>query len=71
MERPRLVEHTWVSEATRGVESMVSVTFQPRNGQTELVLRHSGVPDDEMGRRHEEGWGWVLSMLAERFKANR
>ena len=70
IERPRLVEHTWVSEATRGVESIVSVTFQPRDGQTEIVLRHSGVPDDEMGRRHEEGWGWVLSMLAEQFKAN-
>ena len=71
MERPRLVEHTWVSEATRGVETIVSVTFQARNGQTEVVLRHSGVPDDEMGRQHEQGWGWVLSMLGERFKANR
>jgi hypothetical protein len=30
-------------------------------------LRHAGVPDDEMGRRHKDGWTWVLSMLAERF----
>ncbi len=43
LERPRVVEHTWVSEATRGVESIVSVTFQARDGQTEVVLRHSGV----------------------------
>jgi len=71
MERPRLVEHTWVSEGTRGVESIVSVTFQPRDGHTEVALRHSGVPDHEMGRQHEEGWGWVLSMLGEQFKANR
>jgi uncharacterized protein YndB with AHSA1/START domain len=71
MERPRLLEHTWVSEATCGVESIVTVTFQRRDGQTEVTLRHSGVPDDEMGRQHEAGWDWVLSMLAERFKANR
>jgi uncharacterized protein YndB with AHSA1/START domain len=67
IERPRRVEYTWVSEATQGVETVVAVTFEPRGEQTEVTLRHSGVPDDEMGRRHEEGWTWVLSMLAERF----
>jgi uncharacterized protein YndB with AHSA1/START domain len=67
IERPRKVEYTWVSEATQGIESVVAVTFEQRGDQTEVTLRHSGVPDDEMGRRHEEGWTWVLSMLAERF----
>jgi hypothetical protein len=56
-----------VSEGTQGVESIVGVTFEPRGDQTEVTLRHSGVPDDEMGRRHQEGWAWVLSKLAERF----
>jgi hypothetical protein len=32
-----------------------------------ITLHHSGVPDDEMGHQHKEGWTWVLSMLAERF----
>jgi len=32
-----------------------------------VTLRHSGAPDDELGRQHNEGWTWVLSMLAERF----
>jgi uncharacterized protein YndB with AHSA1/START domain len=67
--RPHLVEHTWVSEATKGLESVVAVTFEPHGDQTEVTLRHSGIPDDELGRRHEEGWTWVLSMLAERFVA--
>jgi len=67
IERPRKVEYTWVSEATQGVESIVAVTFEPRGDQTEVTLRHSGVPDDEMGRKHEAGWTWVLSMLGERF----
>jgi uncharacterized protein YndB with AHSA1/START domain len=65
IERPHKVEYTWVSEGTQGVESVVTVTFEPRVDQTEVTLRHSGVPDDEMGRRHKEGWTWVLSMLAE------
>lgn len=67
IDRPSRVEYTWVSEATRGVESVVLVTLESRGEQTELVLRHSGVPDDEMGRRHQEGWTWTISMLAERF----
>jgi uncharacterized protein YndB with AHSA1/START domain len=67
IERSNKVEYTWVSEATQGVESIVSVTFEPRGGETEITLRHSGVPDDEMGRRHREGWTWILSALADRF----
>jgi len=71
IDRPRLVEYTWMSEATKGVESVVTITFEPRTDQTEVCLRHSGVPDDEMGRQHQEGWTWVLSMLAERFGSTR
>jgi len=67
IERPHRVEYTWVSEATKGVESVVDVTFEPRGDQCEVTLRHSGIPDDKMGRQHQEGWTWVLSMLAERF----
>ncbi len=76
IERPRKVEYTWVSEATQGVESVVAVAFAPRGDQTEVTLRHSdvpdvNVPDDEMGRRHQEGWTWVLSMLEERFASRQ
>lgn len=69
IERPRIVEFTWVSEATKGVESIVAVTFEPLGEETEVTLRHTGVPDDETGRKHKEGWSWVLSMLAEQFAA--
>jgi uncharacterized protein YndB with AHSA1/START domain len=71
IERPHKVEHTWMSEGTQGVESVVTVTFESRGDQTEATLRHSGVPDDEMGRKHQEGWTWVLSMLEERFASGR
>ena len=67
IERPRRVEHAWVSEATQGLETIVTVTFEPQGEQTNVTLTHSGVPDDEMGRRHKDGWTFVLSSLAECF----
>jgi uncharacterized protein YndB with AHSA1/START domain len=67
IDRPHSVQYTWVSEATKGLESIVSVTFQRNGAGTEVTLRHTGIPDDELGRRHKDGWGWVLSMLADRF----
>jgi uncharacterized protein YndB with AHSA1/START domain len=67
IECPHQVEYTWVSEATKGVESVVAVTFESQGDQTEVTLCHAGIPDDELGRQHKDGWTWVLSMLAERF----
>jgi Activator of Hsp90 ATPase homolog 1-like protein len=66
VDRPRSIELTWVFEATKGVEPVVPFTLVPKGNHTEVTLRHSGVPDDETGRRHEEGWTWDLSILAER-----
>ena len=67
IDRPHSLEHTWVSEATKGLESIVSVTFRPSGAATEVTLRQTGIPDDELGRRHKDGWGSVLSKLADRF----
>jgi hypothetical protein len=60
-----------MAEATKGAESIVTVTMEPRGDQTEVTLRHSGVPDDEMGRQHKDGWPWVLSALAETLASHR
>lgn len=71
MERPRVVEFTWMSEGTKGAESLVTVALEPRGDQTEVTLRHAGVPDDELGRQHKEGWTWILSALADALAARR
>lgn len=71
IDRPHAVQHTWVSEATKGLESVVSVTFQGIGATTEVTLRQTGIPDDELGRRHKEGWGWVLSKLCDRFGSSQ
>jgi uncharacterized protein YndB with AHSA1/START domain len=71
MERPSRIEHTWVSEATRGFESRVALRFEPEGDGTLVTLRHSNLPDDEMGHRHRDGWEFVLSAIEHRFKTRR
>jgi hypothetical protein len=56
-----------MSEGTRGLESVITLTFDPDGNSTRVTLRHAGVPDDEFGRQHSEGWAWVLGMLEEAF----
>ena len=63
---PRLLEFTWMSEATHGLESRVTIELTPSDGGTDLVLTHSGLPDDEMGRGHEEGWKTITGVLADK-----
>jgi uncharacterized protein YndB with AHSA1/START domain len=71
LEKPRVIEHTWMSEATRGIESTVTVTLEPKGDDTLLTLRHSNLPDDDMGRQHEEGWKFVTGALADGFASKR
>ena len=65
LERGKLAEHTWVCEATKGLESIVTTTFEARDGGTFVKVVHAGFPDDEAGRAQDMGWKWVLGALAE------
>ena len=71
VERPRLLEFAWMSEATRGLESRVTIEITPSRDATDLVLTHTGLPDDEMGRGHEDGWKHFTGILAEKIKGLR
>lgn len=71
VDRPSKVQYTWMSLHTRGLESLVTVTFQKKVEDTLLTLRHENLPDDEYGRGHEKGWGYFVSRFAERFPRNR
>jgi uncharacterized protein YndB with AHSA1/START domain len=71
LDRPHRIEHTWMSEATKGAESIVTISMEPRGDETNVTLHHAGVPDDEMGRRHQEGWSFILSAFAESLASRR
>lgn len=65
IDRPRRVQYTWVSEGTKGLESVVNLAFDPRGDHTKVTLRHTGIPDDELGRQHQQGWTAILGTLAD------
>jgi uncharacterized protein YndB with AHSA1/START domain len=65
LEHPRHIVHTWVSEATRGLETRVSLLFTAEGAQTLVTLQHAGVPDDAFGRQHVQGWEYVLGALTQ------
>jgi uncharacterized protein YndB with AHSA1/START domain len=71
VERPGLVQHTWVSPNTLGQESMVTVTFRKQEDISVMTLVHSALPDTDGGRSHEKGWNYFLSIFAEQCPAGK
>ncbi len=69
IERPRLVEQTWMSEGTHGLESIVTFSIEPRGRGCEVTIRHTGLPDDKERRGHEEGWTSLLEAIAREVEA--
>ena len=63
LEKPRLLEMTWVSEATQGMESIVRVELKPQGSGTDLTLTHSNLPDEKSRKDHERGWTSIVASL--------
>jgi uncharacterized protein YndB with AHSA1/START domain len=68
-ERGVLLQHTWMSPSTLGEESLVTVTFKKKGGDTVMTLVHSNLPDAEVARSHERGWNYFLGLFSDQFVA--
>lgn len=64
LEKPRVIEFTWMSEGTEGRETVVTIELVARDGGTQLTLNHAGVPDTELGRGHQQGWTAIVAEFA-------
>lgn len=66
LEKNRLVELTWVTSATEGFETVVTVELAPRESRTLLTLTHAGFPNEQLCTRHAEAWKVVLANQEEK-----
>jgi uncharacterized protein YndB with AHSA1/START domain len=64
IEPPRLVEQTWMSESTHGLESVVTFSIEPAGRGSTVTIRHTGLPNEKEVRNHKEGWTGLLDALA-------
>jgi hypothetical protein len=62
LERPRELAFTWRAEWLPG-GSVVTVELVPVDGGTDVVLRHTGLPDDKAAADHTEGWTSILTQM--------
>ena len=60
IERPGRLRFTWISPATHGAETIVTVTFEAVEDGTRLTLVHVDLPDASAAARHERGWHSIL-----------
>jgi uncharacterized protein YndB with AHSA1/START domain len=73
VEPPARLVYTWRWEtgpAADGSESLVSVEFNARGSQTELVLTHSNFPDSHGPAPYEMGWQGGLDKFETLFEGS-
>ena len=61
-----LLEFTWLSQGTLGMESIVRVDFEAAGDGTKVTLTHRGLPDEKNKTEHEGGWTEILQWLEDR-----
>lgn len=64
IDAPLLLVFTWISAATDRLPTTVTVEFHERQGGTEVVLTHRGLPPGKVAS-HEKGWGDIVRKMGE------
>ncbi len=73
IEEPHLIEYTWMSQWTDGLESVIRVElreFEDDKQFTKVTLRQSGLPDNRHGYEHKNAWIRILGEMGARLWGN-
>lgn len=72
VERPHLLEFSWISKHTERKRSVVTVELKAAGADaTDLTLTHRLLPNAEARAKHTGGWNMALDKLVERYVAAR
>jgi uncharacterized protein YndB with AHSA1/START domain len=71
VEKNHRLRYGWMSPFTNGLESFVTVTFEAKGDDTLVTVNHAGLPDDDHGRLHDEGWKGCLEPFSAGFPRRR
>lgn len=63
---PKRLVFTWISQLTKNKPSLVTIQFNKKGNQTELVLTHQELPNKDAADKHRGGWTSILDKLAHR-----
>ena len=64
LERPRLIEFTWIADPAAAQRSIVTVELEPAgDAETELTLTHRLLPNEASAQSHQSGWDAGLDSL--------
>ena len=62
VERPRRLVYSWIVDG--GPEERVTVRFEERAADTEIIIAHEKIADEAKRTGHERGWDGCLDGLA-------
>lgn len=66
LDRPRVIEFTWISPGTEMKRTVVTIELRPvGREETELTLTHTGFTSKESSEDHKQGWTAIVDSLAE------